>query len=136
MKAILVGKIQRPFLIHVFHVFSPIWLCWQKLARDLWWSSQEWLEIISKIWSWAPEWDRERTPVPIEYEAGWLQLVWIDRLEEIFFAFSRDRTSVVQSVVRHYTLTDDSKEHIASFFKLLSERAVMEAVSSSDISVN
>jgi hypothetical protein len=30
------------------------------------------------------------------------ELVWIQRLEEKFFAYAEDRTSVVHSVVRRY----------------------------------
>jgi hypothetical protein len=41
---------------------------------------------------------------PIVQEAGWAsELVWIQRLEEKSLALARDRTPVVQSVVRHYT---------------------------------
>jgi hypothetical protein len=42
--------------------------------------------------------------VPIGQEAGWAsELVWTQRLEEIYFAASGDRTLVVQPVVKHYT---------------------------------
>jgi hypothetical protein len=41
--------------------------------------------------------------VPIGQEAGWvLEPIWTQRLEEKSFAPARDRTPVVQSVVRHY----------------------------------
>jgi hypothetical protein len=44
---------------------------------------------------------RERSPVPIGYEAGWAsELVWTKRLEEKFFASARDQTPVVQSIVK------------------------------------
>jgi hypothetical protein len=44
------------------------------------------------------------TPVPIGQEAGSApELVWTQRLEENSFASAKDRTVVVQSVVRHYT---------------------------------
>jgi hypothetical protein len=44
---------------------------------------------------------QERTPVPIGYEAGWAsELVWIQRLEEKYFASAGHRALVVQSVVR------------------------------------
>jgi hypothetical protein len=38
------------------------------------------------------------------WTGDWLaqQLVWVQRLEEKFFAFAEDGTPVVQSVVRHY----------------------------------
>jgi hypothetical protein len=43
-------------------------------------------------------------PVPIVQEARWApEPVWTQRLEEKSFASARDRTPVVQSVVRHYT---------------------------------
>jgi hypothetical protein len=43
-------------------------------------------------------------PVPIEQEAGWApEPVWMQRLEEKSSASVADQTSVVQSVVRHYT---------------------------------
>jgi hypothetical protein len=47
----------------------------------------------------------ERTPpVPIGQEVGWAsELVWTDRLQEQFFSSAGDRTTVVQSVVRHCT---------------------------------
>jgi hypothetical protein len=42
--------------------------------------------------------------VPIVQEAGWApEPVWTQRIEEKFFACAEDRTTVVQSVVRHYT---------------------------------
>jgi hypothetical protein len=42
-------------------------------------------------------------PVPIGQEAGWVpEPVWTQRLEEKSFAPARDRTPVVQTVVRHY----------------------------------
>jgi hypothetical protein len=42
--------------------------------------------------------------VPIVQEAGWpSEPVWMQRLEEKSSASVRDRTPVVQSVVRHYT---------------------------------
>jgi hypothetical protein len=41
-------------------------------------------------------------PVPIGQEAGWApEQVWTQRIQENSFA--RDRTPVVQPVVRHYT---------------------------------
>jgi hypothetical protein len=44
------------------------------------------------------------TPVLIEQEAGWApKPVWTQRIEEKSFAPARDRTPVVQPVVRHYT---------------------------------
>jgi hypothetical protein len=44
-------------------------------------------------------------PIPIVQEAGWaLEPVWTQRQEEKSSASVRDRTSVVQSVVRHYTI--------------------------------
>jgi hypothetical protein len=43
-------------------------------------------------------------PVPIGYDAGWAsELVWTQRLQEIFFAYAGDRTSIVRSVVRLYS---------------------------------
>jgi hypothetical protein len=43
-------------------------------------------------------------PVPIVQEANWAsELVWTQRLEEKSFASARDRTPVIQSVLRHYT---------------------------------
>jgi hypothetical protein len=43
-------------------------------------------------------------PTPIGYETGWTsELVWSQRLEEIFFASAGDQTPVIQSVVTHYT---------------------------------
>jgi hypothetical protein len=43
-------------------------------------------------------------PVPIVQQAGWApELVWTQRLEEKSSASVGDRTSIVQSVVRHYT---------------------------------
>jgi hypothetical protein len=43
-------------------------------------------------------------PVPIGQEAGWApESVWTQRLEERFSVPVGDRTSIVQSVVRHYT---------------------------------
>jgi hypothetical protein len=46
----------------------------------------------------------ERTPVPIEQEAGWApETVWTQRLEEKSSASVGDRTPVAQSVFRHYT---------------------------------
>jgi hypothetical protein len=51
----------------------------------------------------------ERTTVPLGQEAEWApEPVWIQRLQEKSFASAEDRTSVVQSVVRHYT--DGTKE--------------------------
>jgi hypothetical protein len=45
----------------------------------------------------------ERTPVAIVQEAGWAsELLWTQRLQEKPFSSAGDRTSVVQSVVRHY----------------------------------
>jgi hypothetical protein len=42
--------------------------------------------------------------VPIGQEAGWAsELVWILRVEEKFFVSARNRTLVVQPVVRNYT---------------------------------
>jgi hypothetical protein len=42
-------------------------------------------------------------PVPIRQKAGWaLEPVWTLRLEEKSSASVRDKTLVVQSVVRHY----------------------------------
>jgi hypothetical protein len=42
-------------------------------------------------------------PVPIRQEAGWAsELTWTHKLEEKSSACVGDRSSVVQSVVRHY----------------------------------
>jgi hypothetical protein len=42
--------------------------------------------------------------VPIVQEAGWApQPVGTQRLEEKSFAYAGDRTSIAQSVARHYT---------------------------------
>jgi hypothetical protein len=44
------------------------------------------------------------TLYPQGKEAGWAsELVWIQRLEGKSFASARDRTPVIQSVVRQYT---------------------------------
>jgi hypothetical protein len=46
----------------------------------------------------------ERTPLNIVKEAGWAsKLLWTQGLEGEFFVSAGDRTSVVQSVVTHYT---------------------------------
>jgi hypothetical protein len=46
---------------------------------------------------------RERTPVPIEQEAGWASdLVWTQEAKGRHLCFCRDQTPAVQSVVRHY----------------------------------
>jgi hypothetical protein len=43
-------------------------------------------------------------PVPIVQEAGWAsEPVWTQRLEEKSMTSAGDRTSIVQSVARHYT---------------------------------
>jgi hypothetical protein len=47
---------------------------------------------------------RALPPVPIVQEAGWApEPVWTQRLEEKSSDSVGDRTTVVQSVVRHYT---------------------------------
>jgi hypothetical protein len=47
---------------------------------------------------------RERTPVPIGWEAALApEEVWTERLEEKSFASVGDQTPAVQSVVRQYT---------------------------------
>jgi hypothetical protein len=43
-------------------------------------------------------------PVPIVHEAGWApEPVWTQRLEEKSSTPAGNRTSIVQSVARHYT---------------------------------
>jgi hypothetical protein len=45
----------------------------------------------------------ERPPVPTVQEAGWAsEPVWTQRLEKKLFSSADDRTSVFQSLVRHY----------------------------------
>jgi hypothetical protein len=49
-------------------------------------------------------WGKDPT-VSIIQEAGWApQPVWMQRLEEKFSASVGDRTPIVQSVARHYTV--------------------------------
>jgi hypothetical protein len=50
----------------------------------------------------AALYSRERTPVPIGYQAGWAsELVWTQRLQKKYFASAGNRTPSVKSVVRH-----------------------------------
>jgi hypothetical protein len=70
---------------------------------------------------------RRSPPVPIVQEAGWTQ-----RLEEKSFAPAGDRTSIVQSVARHYTAwatlapgqtnTSRLSNHRFHYFSICSEK--------------
>jgi hypothetical protein len=60
---------------------------------------------------------RENTHCTHRQEARWAsELVWSQRLEEKSFASTGERTSVVQSVLRHCTdLVIKRKEHLYNF---------------------
>jgi hypothetical protein len=58
-------------------------------------------------------------PVPIVQDAGWApEPVWMQRLEEKSSASVGDRTPIVQSVFRHYTVPNGRIEKTKMFIKL------------------
>jgi hypothetical protein len=68
------------------------------------WFYVEWCSFCMHLRSLNARFGRALPTVPTGQEAGWaLELVWTQRLEEKSFACVGDRTSVVQSVVIHYT---------------------------------
>jgi hypothetical protein len=62
------------------------------------------MEGVVSVMPWQCFIPQERTPIPIGWEAGQTpEPVWMQRLEEKSFAPARDRTTVIQSIVRHCT---------------------------------
>jgi hypothetical protein len=99
--------------------FANRGLYWSKTVTDLCWTNQEWLEIISKIWSWAPG----RGPIPRRTDFDNFDF-WLNRCNELHWSDHGSRQKIALPPPHSYKTTP----HKAAYKTWVVSTSLLQAV--------